>query len=468
MSVKYLIRLLCVSPIVIVIGCTGLTGGQQRRAQATGLSQESAVQLRASLNEFGDLFESALERASHDIEENARTRQERRAAVVWKVRMISRSRQVIDQDQPLAALLDSWALCIRMRDYLLEGEGRGLFGKNQDVALRVAELLVDQIERIARSVVPEDRFGNVRSQIKSYAQQYPIRGTFSDGGAPPFTLQESGEDALVALLGIPLLPFHAISRLGAGAEGISEIPGAADRFTEVVRGLPEDARWQLELLLIELEESEIVKSFMESFKTLSESAARFAETAERLPAELRREAAELAADLETRQAAVQTTLVEARETAQAIDATLARAEALAERIDHAVAAITAAGQAWQQTADAVGAATREIQILSGRTGDEPAEPVDDLTEAESAAFDINDYRRTAEAISEGAAEVRALMTDLRATLDDTHPHVRGAIDHAALRAVQIIGVLLLAVLVYRFIVTLAFARVNRRGEPGGS
>jgi hypothetical protein len=54
----------------------------------------------------------------------------------------------------------------------------------------------------------------------------------------------------------------------------------AERFSKIVAELPESSRWQLQLLLLDLEETSMTKSFLNSLSLLSESSVRLEKSVE--------------------------------------------------------------------------------------------------------------------------------------------------------------------------------------------
>ena len=64
-------------------------------------------------------------------------------------------------------------------------------------------------------------------------------------------------------------------------------PFNRDDFFAVVEAFPESARWQLLMLLYDIEKLDSVKTTVESFQKFSKSSSRLADSADKLPEKLR-------------------------------------------------------------------------------------------------------------------------------------------------------------------------------------
>jgi ElaB/YqjD/DUF883 family membrane-anchored ribosome-binding protein len=469
----------------LVCGCAWREGGQGGGGAAAIDPLERDRRLALQIVQFAVLFEATVDGASEEIAQTSASRAQRRAALLWQTRLVERCNISARIAQPQAALLETWALCARQRDYLESGDGRTLFGSQQAAAVRAARSLYDTIDQIAVGYLGAAKADAARQQVRDYSAAHPIRGVFVEGGAPPIILDAQRGGMLDSILGLPLLPFRALGGV-TGASSIGELPGAADRFTEVVRGLPEDARTQLELLLFTIEDSEQLAAALESARTIARSSERYADLAERLPQRFREEARALLDEIESRESRLRALLTDSRAAVQEVDGVLLRAQEALCRLDETTQQFTTAGQTWERTAGAVGAAVKEIQILSGRTGAgepgavEPGRPagapaasaaVAAGAEPEGRPFDILDYERTATAIGRSAAELRQLMAELRALLDepsppaglvqarrqadellaDTSARTRALADHAAWRLGQLAVFVFGLALVFRWL-----------------
>ncbi|RIK65828.1 MAG: hypothetical protein DCC65_11915 [Planctomycetota bacterium] len=477
-------------------GGFGLVGGGSR---PTLLTRE---ELRDRLDQFEDSFEAQVRKASDEILERDSSRRMKRLTLIWQMRMVPMLRNTLDQDNPLGAVLDSWTLCLRMRAFLTEGDGKSLFGEQQPIAVRAATECEAEIRRIAELVLTPQMIQDTQSRVRDVATKHPLFGEFS--GADVRTAIAGGDDRVLQdVLAIPLAPFRWLGGVDETAQAIKGFTAVSARLTDVVQGLAADARLQTQLLLLEVEDLDSTRSALASMERLSNSSERLSATAEKLPQELRRELTALLEKVEADQPELRKTVSEAR--------------ALVDRLDPAGASVARAGDAWKGTAQAieemvasfrrpVGAASASAETDAGsETGIAPTnansplaapsakagtaaagtdtDPHSDGDVRKGPAFDINDYARTAEALTEAARELQKLTVqirqlgesnDLTRRLDELSARVEGLVaesraaasgvaDHAVWRLGQLAVFVFGLLVVYRIVVLLS----GRRAAPHG-
>lgn len=379
------------------------------------------------------------------------------------------SNAMIEQDDPIAAFLNEWALSVRMSQYFKEGAGHAMFGDNQTIAVTAAEFIEEEIERIGALFLQEEAFTETREHIHRFADTNPIQGTFSRTVAYVPEIEEGRPTAFTDVLELPMAPFKALGGVDRGATAIHGFTDVADHFSGVIEGLPESTRWQLMLLLLEMEETEMVQSILASMAGVSENTAQLVAVAEGLPEEIREQASTLIEEIDSKQAGLQATLDRAEKTIAAVERTLDRADPVIESIDRTAQSITETGRAWES---AVKTAGQTIQEFSNREA--PAQE-------NEKPFDINEYRMTAEALTETANELTTLTLEIRELVESEHltKHIEdldtratGVLDKSAdearsltnlmaWRAAQLIILVFLLALAYRVIVTRFLARPNQ-------
>jgi hypothetical protein len=463
------------SALVLLAGCTQPHIFQPRPTSAPVAEQSnlSKEELHSALDDFKDVFEATIKQAAGKIEVAATDASTRKNTLLWQVRMISACYMVYRQDEDLKMFLDLWTLCIRMNQYFQDGDGSDLFGAQQDLAVSAAQRLQDEIERIGRTFLSEEQLVKAKKDAEAFATANPIRTGFTGAVARTTTTATTGEpNALTALVTLPLAPFRAMGGVDRGADAIRGFTQVADRFTDDFETLPENVRWQLLLLLIELEDNKAISSALSSFERFSSSSTRLSETADKLPEELHRHASSLIEEIDSKQGNIQTTLVQAEKTAAAIDRT---GQSVAD-----------AGRAWADTARSIGEAIESIrhggdaaakapaagptaapQPVAASPRPAPSDPPDPASS--SAAAYLDDYRRTAETLTVTATELRLFAEEARKFVDSpqlaeriqdmdgrmigavhfTAAQAHGLTDHIAWRCVQLILLIFVLALVYR-------------------
>ncbi|HKQ50077.1 MAG TPA: hypothetical protein VJZ71_18520 [Phycisphaerae bacterium] len=409
--------------------------GADRPLNLTSTKEE----LHDKLDQFEDLFEAVLAQAGDDLVRAENTRRVKRLVLIWQMRMVPMMRDALSQDNALGGFLDSWTLCVRMRQFLTEGEGRGLFGKNQAIATKAALHCETEIENIGRTVLSRDVLASARNRVQAVAKEHPLRGEFS-GGEVRAALQTGEQDkVLQTILEAPLTPFRWLGGVDEGAQAIKGFTVVASRLTDVVQGLAADARLQTQLLLLETEDLDTVKSTVASLDRASKSADRLATSAERLTGGLEEPG--------PMHEEVRKTVGETRE--------------LVDALKPAGQSVATAGDAWAGTARAI-----QEMVASFRTPapGQPKPATQPSVKKETPPYDINDYRRTAEALTQTAKELQVLIADLRGLTESDRVTQRleemsksfdnvlsESTDRATWRAIQVAIIVLGLAIAYRVV-----------------
>jgi hypothetical protein len=315
------------------------------------LSKEELGELLA---QFQDTYEATIRHAANRIVDQQPDRATRRRSLLWQTRLIPMMRDALDQSDALQALVDAWALCLRDQHFFTDGDGRDMFGPDQAIAREATRRSLAAIEQIAAHFLPPETLDRARGAVDELARRHPLRGEFS-GTAVRAAVQpvEREADVLATIMRAPMAPFRAFEGIDRGAAAIQGFTAVAARMTDTVQDLPESARLQTQLLVMELEELETIQAALASLQELTRSAARISTVAEQLPENLRRELALAAEDLEARQAQFQQTLRDAQEVAGRVNETLGRVETAAASVERTATHAAMAGDAWTQTVQAV-------------------------------------------------------------------------------------------------------------------
>jgi hypothetical protein len=472
-------------------------------------------ELGARIENFVDYFRATIERAATDIERRSASKEHRRAAALWRVRMVSACHGVVDEPDSRERLLDLWTLCQTMFDYLTTGEGRSLFGEQQGIAADAAKEIRAALEYLAREFIPEDSFESVRAQVIAYARENPMKGEFSGRPAEDLSDQDEGAKLLRAIVRVPFAPLTALAGIGKTPESVRDVSLSMDRFTNVVEDFPASARWQLQLLAMNLEEMPTVSDTVASMKQFSDTSARFTQVVDDMPRKVRDEAEVLLRTVDESQPHMQTTLREAQKTAKDVQVASQDIRETVGGVERIVADVHESAVALEQAADAVTVTAKEVlkfvpasmkdetgQIIGrqpdGR-GAQPAvssvplighpdtsvafstaktgEPVAGPAPASTAPPQDRDTRFSFQAVTESASalgnttvELRGLLTDLRAFLDTKSlsresdaltAGFEGLVDHVARRLVLLLLLSFALALIYAFV----RARLQRSSRP---
>jgi hypothetical protein len=330
------------------------------------------------------------------------------------------------------------------------GEGSTAYGEHQDTVIGYATRYKAELERIGRTFLKEEEFLEAQKEIRRFAGQNPIRQTFSNllvfvtetrpGQPMPFS----------NVVAIPLAPFTAMQGVDRTAAAIHGVRGSMDRFTDVVDGLPESAKWQLMLLLMDAEDTNIVKTLMAAVTTLSESSGELVKTTRQLPETFREQVSVLVEDIDKRQENLQTTLDKTEQTATAIEKSLVTATATIEAARRTAQTLNETASEWESAAGTTG---ELIRMVDQWRGSKPERDPNAPTTAEN-------YRATAEGAAEAAGDFQVLLAEARdllesgvlaAHLQDVESGAGELVDRIFWRLIQLVVVIAVVVVVCRLV-----------------
>lgn len=272
---------LIVTITLSTFGCAGGAGPHMAGPSAAGAVRITEAELQNELDEYADRFSGVVSAAANEIATATPDRTARKAALLWKIRLIPRLQDMIFGADPQQAFLDAATLTVQMRKYL-EGPGTAgaaLFANAQPIAVDACRVLEDDIFRIGGLFLNAQQLETLRAEVNTFSDAHPIRGTFSLTDGRATSTQEARAGSYNWVTTIPMAPFRALEGIDAGAQAISEFNTTASQFSQIIEDMPMQTRWQIELLWYELEERESITGALNSFKTMADSAASLAHTA---------------------------------------------------------------------------------------------------------------------------------------------------------------------------------------------
>lgn len=399
---------------------------------ASAKPSSSQEELREETLAYLDAFSNLVSRTADQIGDESTDPRIRKRALLWKLHMIPYAQDAAFLDDPRDAYGASLAVAISQRIYLTEGDGRDIFAEHQAEAVKAARDAEVLIRTIGSSFLSEKAAARLDTQTEALVRRRPIVGRdFSVPAVAP-TRTHADEGGVAWLLQVPMAPFKALSGVSDGAAAIREFNDTAIRFAAVVEGLPEQIRWQTELLVFDLETSAAIRRSLEAAESLSVSASVASEAMARLPA-----------DLEAMLARSDGTLAE-------VNVTLTQARELMVPLQSAIANFRDAGLAWNE-------------VIHG--GDGAAAAADAAPTGRP--FDIREWEGPLKETSVAAIELRKLAVELRElggsleaeestigvlrAADRVESGARDVVDHAAWRSFQVGLALFGLFVVYRLL-----------------
>jgi hypothetical protein len=422
--------------LLTVEGC----GSKDMRTIGSGLTptagQISKQELREQLDKFREYYKGTLRQVSNELNVRVPSVRTEKTTLQMRARMVQGLNAMLDNEDSIVAFIEVWALCTRFRMYLDEGEGSTLFGEAHETACNGSKRMESEIERIGSIFLKNDVFEAARKNVMTFANKNPIKGTFSNVIVYATQAQKGQQNPFLSVLKIPMTPFRAIEGVDRTASAIHHFSDTAEHFSDIVAELPESSRWQLQLLLFDLEEANMTKSFLNSLAQFSESSSQLSQSVAKLPEQLREEMKQFTEDIDSKQTNLQQTLQQAEKTSLAINDTLEKLDKTTSSFNAAAKEATVTAQAWETTAKAAGEVVQEFNKKSA-------------SQKEPSSFNIRDYHDTAVQTSQAANDIKALLAEIEDLMDTRR--YNSLLNDILLRAGGLIVLIFALVLLYRII-----------------
>ncbi|MBN2181004.1 MAG: hypothetical protein JW715_03760 [Sedimentisphaerales bacterium] len=378
--------------VITLCGCSSQKSPFFKNKKTLPQANISADELQERLDEFEEIFTSRTKAAAAEIDRLSGDPKIMKMTLLWRSRAISALHNTLEQTQPMVVLVDSWLLCMRLSNYIESGEAANIFGDYKPVALATAQELQDRIEDIAREVLSQELFDQTAADLRSLALANPIQSGFSKTFMYSTQVKKDQPNLFESVIGIPLSPVRALEGVDRTPEAIRDFSTTTRRLTDVVQEMPESSRWQLLLLLYDLEETNMAKSFLSSLQNISDNSTKLAATTEKLSSMLE--------DSDDQQEQVRQTLRQVGETANQLQELFTAAQQTAVVFSQTARDVNVALASWTEAARATDEAIQRINPQSDQVVAEPAQKTD--------------VKETAEAIREAANEIKLLSEELPA------------------------------------------------------
>jgi hypothetical protein len=361
---------------------------------SSGITEE---ELHGEVLVAANRFSASVSTAADAIALGTTDRRIRRNALVWKIKMIPFSQRAAVAPKATQGLLALLTLATAQRRYLVDGDGKLLFGDQEEIARNAAEAIEKDVEATVAHVLPAADAARLNAQVEQLANENPIRGVFMLATIQSGFSNAQSVGAFDWFLTAPLVPFRVFQGVESGAAAIHEFNTTARQLGDIAAALPEETRWQLELFLYDLEDRDTVVSGLAAFEKIADASAQLSTTAAELPQVTRRELESLLQESSKSQADLRDTLDQLRQTIASADGAIANAQPLADSLERFAAQADMAGKSWG-----------ELIATVKSPGTKPSENA-----PPSKPFDITDYERTAAQLQQTASELRGLVAEIQ-------------------------------------------------------
>jgi hypothetical protein len=252
-----------------VAGCATPAGGPGGDG-----SRLSDRQIGLLLHEASLLFSRNVVATADEMGAGAPPLTVRRNALLWKMNAVPTIFLAASQEDPRFAVVDLWILAVQMHEFLSRGRGTALFGASQAAATETARRMEENAVRVARRAFPQ-RYAKAEQIVTKFAAAHPIESIyFIREPVTPYYLELLREETGL---------FASIAR----AEGYAETATRLALFA--VKYMPEIARWQVELTLLDAEHYPVVAETTSALGTMARAVGNFERLAIDLPKTLESE-----------------------------------------------------------------------------------------------------------------------------------------------------------------------------------
>ena len=391
-AINFVVFLLACLSVISLCSCSsqGLPFFKNKKTMTH--SNISVDELQSQLDEFQEMFISRTKAAATEIDRLSADPKIMKMTLLWRSRAIAALHNILEQPQPMVVLVDSWLLCTRLTDYIESGEAANIFGDFKPVALAPAKEIEARIEDIARNVLSEELFNQTATGLRTLALAHPIQSGFSKSLMYSTQVKKDQPGLIESVVSIPLSPVRALEGVDRTPAAIYDFSTTTRRLTDVIQELPESSRWQLLLLLYDLEETNMAKSFLSSLQNISDSSAKLATTTEHFSSILE--------DSDQSQDEIRQTLRQVNETSTQLRQLFNAAQQTATVFSQTAHDVNTALSSWTEAARATDEAIKRIKPQTDQVSAEPAQKMD--------------LKETAQAVREAANEIKLVSEELPA------------------------------------------------------
>ncbi len=433
--------------LAAVLACCA---GCRSSSESTAVLAEEGIDvlaLRYDLDRFADRAIAEVVGLASTVAAETDDRAVRELTLRWKIMVVDMMAKVTDYPDPRQAFLMTWILLARDERAVTLNTPLGSFvGQEKMVGDLIAKLEEDLVS-VGHRHFTEEQMAEAEVQVESFAEASLARN--------PKGFSLSGIGSVGAgVLRAPLAPFKGVANTPAA---IADVASAAEDFTDMLGRLPQRLRWEIELLLLGVDDMKVITDFRRDLNQLTVSFEGVAKMVESLPDEVRAELSTVLQTVEDAQPQLQATVREAKATVQEVGVVVDKAGDLAKSLAAMVGQVEEAAAALEKTAEAA----KDVVVMTTKPG-EPKPPRD----PDAKRFDITEYTEVAVQTGDAISQARGLLGDLDKSLaadggvEQVIGRVESLINLALWRGIMLIAAALVAAIAYRWI----SVRIARAGQ----
>lgn len=225
-----------------IAACLLLTSACATLTQHSALNEKvgdadmSFGELRPRVRSLAGRFSGEIEQLADRITAASTSPDRQQAMLRFKINAVPQMQSALFRPDPVAALIDAWALVAQLEDAVAKVE---LDPAEADDATRTFTSLESDIEALWKDVTGKQDISMTKARVHAWAREHPVVGTLAS--------RESTVD-LIAWLSSE----NELSLTDAAAELLTATQDLAE-FSELQAAfMPKQARWQAEYLVHDL------------------------------------------------------------------------------------------------------------------------------------------------------------------------------------------------------------------------
>jgi outer membrane murein-binding lipoprotein Lpp len=224
---------------LLLAGCmsTPQRGALERKLDVDTLSSQ---QLGLLVGEYANSFADTVKLSADKIATGTSALPPRRAALQWKIKAVPAVFTAASRQDPLFALADVWVLAIQQRELFDREAMAQILGEGQAVAQAASRSLEERIESVARLILKSpEGLATLETFVHRFSAEHPIEDlSFVRDSIAPYYVKFMETQSNLRQQ-VASVKEYAVTALALALAGLNNVP--------------EMARWQAELTLLDAE-----------------------------------------------------------------------------------------------------------------------------------------------------------------------------------------------------------------------
>jgi hypothetical protein len=225
---------------VLGAGCTTLgQGGTPSALMKASGTQATAGELRAATNSLAVRIPGLIEQSGNQMLAATLDPTLRKRALHWKIDGTSAFHLTLFRPDPLAGLLETWALAVQLDDWVETAEVRAGLGAVHSFAADAAHVIRADVEGAAsRAARRSEGAAKMKELVEAWAHEHPIQGLFSTRPTAEQLVAKLASQQDVGL----------VEALGQATSTLDDLSVRVDLYAAQI---PKTVTWEVELAALE-------------------------------------------------------------------------------------------------------------------------------------------------------------------------------------------------------------------------